>query len=162
MLCPGIERDLAIVIDVNNDSRVDLILVCTEDDTIIILLGNGDGTFQTPVAPLFTHTRHIVDIHVENINNDTRLDLVLVYENFVVNVIPMLGNDNGTSQTQYRQLISANYHISDSILADVNQDNQFDIILADSGEYIYIYFGDGTGEFSLKSKLFLGRKDTSC
>ncbi|CAF1238357.1 unnamed protein product [Adineta ricciae] len=159
VLCLGSLRDLATVVDVNNDSRVDLILVCIENDTINVLLSNGDGTFQTPIVYLFELSK-VVDIHVGDINNDTRLDLVLVYNTYVLNVVPIFGNGNGTFQTQHRQSISTNHYISHSILADLNQDNQLDIILTGLREYIDIYFGDGTGNFSLQSKLFAGRRSS--
>ncbi|CAF1625104.1 unnamed protein product, partial [Adineta ricciae] len=159
VLCLGPLRDLATVVDVNNDRRVDLILVCIENDTINVLLSNGDGTFQTPIVSLF-EVLGAVDIHVGDINNDTRLDLVLVYNTYALSIISIFGNGNGTSQTQHRQSISTNHYISHSILADLNQDNQLDIILA-GGEYIYIYFGDGTGNFSLQSKLFAGRRSSA-
>ncbi|CAF1446389.1 unnamed protein product [Adineta ricciae] len=157
VLCQGPLRDLAIVVDVNNDSRVDLILLCTESDTINVLLSNGDGTFQTPIVYLF-ELFGVVDIHVGDINNDTRPDLVLVYETSALNIVSIFGNGNGTFQTQHRQSISTNHRIFHIILADLNQDNQLDIILTSDGEYIYIYFGDGTGNFSLQSELFVRRR----
>jgi hypothetical protein len=47
---PSSKHFSILVADLNGDQRLDLIVVNSGDKTFSVMLGNGDGTFQSPVA----------------------------------------------------------------------------------------------------------------
>jgi len=67
-------------------------LIC-DPGTISILLGNGDGTFQS-AASYRTGTRPFT-VAVGDLNGDGQLDLIAA-NNFDNTVSVLLGNGNGT------------------------------------------------------------------
>ena len=78
--------------DINNDGRVDLVVardpqiingyysIPTSTDDVAVLLGNGDGTFETPVgyhllgAPKSGTTSS--QVYLQDVNKDGKLDLI--------------------------------------------------------------------------------------
>ena len=105
MVCSTIRKRIQLVLiqclspsgDFNNDKIFDLAVVNWDDNTISILLGNGNGTFKdqikysTGVKPVFTVT--------DDFNNDMKLDLAV--SNAIDNSISvLLGNGDGTFQNQ--------------------------------------------------------------
>ncbi len=97
--------------DFNNDGKLDLAVVNSTDNTVSILLGNGDGTFNGPSGPLpagpppgpptptYQVGHNPQAIVVGDFNNDGNLDLAVANENDNTISI-LLGNGNGTFQTQ--------------------------------------------------------------
>src|SRR5262249_32294544 len=64
--------------DLNGDSKPDLVVINayqTQSGTISILLGNGNGTFQPPVA--YTPGDTPEEVAVGDFNSDQRLDLAV-------------------------------------------------------------------------------------
>jgi hypothetical protein len=65
--------------DFNNDKKLDLVVTNDNDATVSVLLGNGDGTFQTQVK--FAVGDEPFYVVVGDFNNDAKQDLAVV--NFV-------------------------------------------------------------------------------
>ena len=63
--------------DLDGDGRQDLAILNGEDNSYEILLGNGDGTFQAPVAYSVGATPGL--IAVADFNEDGKLDLAILY-----------------------------------------------------------------------------------
>jgi hypothetical protein len=73
--CTGLDPKSLIINDFNGDSILDLAVTNYGDDTISILLGNGNGTFQTQrIFPTGNMTKPW-GIATSDFNNDTFLDL---------------------------------------------------------------------------------------
>jgi hypothetical protein len=71
----GLDPKSLVINDVNGDSILDLAVTNYGDDTISILLGNGNGTFQTQrIFPTGKMTKPW-GIATADFNNDKFLDL---------------------------------------------------------------------------------------
>ena len=62
--------------DFNNDTKLDLAVANNEDNTVSILLGNGDGTFQNQTT--YRSGAGPVSIVAGDFNNDGKQDLAVV------------------------------------------------------------------------------------
>ena len=81
--------------DFNGDGKLDLVVTNTGGNTVSILFGRGDGTFNAQV----THTvgRGPTSVAVADFNGDRTLDLAVV--NDVDNTVSiLLGKGDGTFQ----------------------------------------------------------------
>jgi hypothetical protein len=123
--------------DFNNDGKLDLVIAgqpscngtCTPATTSI-LLGNGDGTFQSPTT-VFSNNGTLV---TADLNGDGKLDLVLL--NGVVEVY--LGKGDGTfSNTHSYQPLGGSPGLA---VADFNLDGKLDIAAGN----VLLSNGDGT------------------
>ena len=87
--------------DFNRDGKVDLAVANQTGDGVSILLGNGDGTFQTAVNwPVGTSPEFVA---VGDFNGDGIPDLV-VANTVSFNVTVMLGNGDGASSPARRSM----------------------------------------------------------
>ncbi len=71
----GLDSKSLIINDFNGDSILDLAVTNYGDDTFSILLGNGNGTFQTQLLFSTGNTTRPWGIATADFNNDTLLDL---------------------------------------------------------------------------------------
>jgi hypothetical protein len=72
-----------VVADFNGDSKLDLAVGnfdpavgSVKEGTINVLLGNGDGTFQTPIETILART--IYDLEAGDLDGDGYLDMVVI------------------------------------------------------------------------------------
>ncbi len=137
--------------DFNGDGKLDLVGIPADQfgvSVVEILLGNGDGTFQSPVS-------YSVDINptqasVGDFNGDGKLDLAVadagILEDPGHTVSILLGNGDGTFQSQVE------YQVGDQpfgiTTADFNGDGALDLATANylSGT-VSVLFGKGDGTF---------------
>ena len=116
----------------------------TGSKTLSILLGNGDGTFATPVsystpssAPLF--------LVVADFNQDSHPDLAVTYDVANFNVSVFLGNADGTFQPAIDTSIG--FSFARSLLAgDLNGDSIPDLVTGGGALTALLGKGDGTFE----------------
>ncbi|CAF0789803.1 unnamed protein product [Adineta ricciae] len=118
--------------DVNNDQRLDIIVVNSGTNNIGIFLGSKNGTFSDQIT-------YSLDVHAQpssvvilDINNDTYLDIAVA--NFgSSNIAVLFGDGNGNFgngllfNTGYR---SYPYALN---VGDINKDNLTDIVATNSG-----------------------------
>jgi hypothetical protein len=131
--------------DFNHDGKLDFV---TSGN--LLALGNGDGTFQTPVPyipnPL---SGGFSNLAVGDINNDGWPDVVLTNTAYPTqNMYVLLNNQQGGFTS-----IPTGFGVStnQAILTDLNGDGNLDLIT--SGAATSLYLGDGTGQFTYLTNL---------
>jgi hypothetical protein len=132
------------VADVNGDGRPDLLVAniclpginCASGGTVGVLLGDGDGTFQT-VVTYGTGAYYTLSLAVADVNGDGKPDLLVA--NQCVNyddgcsgsgaVGVLLGNGDGTFQPAMTYA-SGGFYAQSVAVADVNGDGKPDLLVA--------------------------------
>jgi hypothetical protein len=138
--------------DFNRDGRQDLAaaqvscawLFC-ETESLSLLLGNGDGTFQEPQA-YAVGTASGSAVAAVDFNGDSKPDLVVVGFGDPGSVSPLLGNGDGTFRAPLDYLVA--YGSSGGVAADFNGDNKLDLAVA-QGCLNYGCGGGGIGGVSI-------------
>jgi hypothetical protein len=132
--------------DFNNDDILDLISSGLYSDGISIALGNGDGTFQTPVG--YSAGSKPFGIQLADLNGDGNIDIVASNYNPVqpnpAYMTVLLGNGNGTFQTAVTY--NGGLNSGGVPLGDFNGDGFLDAVLMNSGN-VGIFLGNGDGTF---------------
>jgi len=150
--------------DVNGDGKLDLVVSQGGDEfqspyAAALMLGNGDGSFQTPVV-LGTGSLALGSL-VTDINGDGKLDLVFADSGCgiqsqascsnppsgiqpppgAISVLLGLGNGNFVG--------TANYGVTSSSLtsADFNGDGKLDLATVDQSASASVLLGNGNGTF---------------
>jgi hypothetical protein len=139
--------------DFNGDGILDIaeIVGTYPNLQLQILLGKGDGTFQTGTSyPGFSSSAPL--IFAADLNGDDKLDLVVLQlvntPQGVGTVTVLLGNGDGTfgAPTNYLSSLS----LAGGAIADFNADGKLDLILSTSTDTVpstTIILGNGDGTF---------------
>jgi hypothetical protein len=148
--------------DVNLDGKPDLVVSdggqfgASNTGGESVLLGNGDGTFQTPLS-YTTGVTTGLSVAVADINGDGKPDLVVpaIANNFKNEVLIFLGKGDGTFLTPIS--LTASQPDANVIVGDFNGDGKPDLLLANCcGDTSMSYFlGKGNGTFQSEA-LFNG------
>ena len=117
---------------------------------LAILLGNGDGTFQSTVT--YSLTASPFQSNLGDFNGDGKLDLVTSDE---TGIYVWLGNGDGTFNPAVFTAVSQTMWLTAALLlGDFNQDGYLDIAAAtnidlggDGGPELTIFAGNGDGTF---------------
>jgi hypothetical protein len=137
--------------DLNSDGKTDLVVAegtsFQPNNFIQVFLGNGDGTFQSPIS--YTVGESPDSIAIADLNGDGRVDLAIANESNDVSVL--LGNGDGTFRipTNY---VSGVIPVSLAV-ADFNHDGKLDLATVNGGAAIGgggtigVLLGNGDGTF---------------
>jgi hypothetical protein len=140
------------VADLNHDGKLDLIVFLEnqEGENPYVALGNGDGTFQPPVAIAGGLVESPGDLVVADFNKDGNLDIGLrTCCNVPSTISILLGNGDGTFQPPMFTGGQNNTVYNGLAVGDFNQDGNLDIVTnysnpPDSGISVLLGNGDGT------------------
>ena len=138
------EYPFAIVAaDLNRDGKIDLV-TADETGSYSLLLGNGDGTFQMPVAQALG--ANLTGAAVADFNGDGIPDLA--FSNNASNeVLISIGNGDGTFNPS-DQPVPVGFYPLALVSADVNGDGYADLIAVNSlGNDVSVILGHGDGTF---------------
>ena len=123
--------------DFNGDGNADFVVA---NSGISVFLGNGDGTFQTPVNSASGASP--IALATSDFNQDGLLDVAAVYATGGVAIL--LGNGDGTFQTPLNYASGSDP--SGVAVADFNGDGAPDLAVANAGG-VAILLGNGDGTF---------------
>ena len=161
----GQTQDLAAG-DFNSDGKQDLaVSIFTQQTSLSLLAGNGNGTFNAPVNFPNTTGSDSPVIVAADVNNDTRLDLLIAHS-FACFTPPcvssddltiMLGNGNGTFQSS---TMDVGIGMAEIAVGDFNRDGFKDLAIAGSSAQLYLLRGNGNGTFVQQPTLQLIAENT--
>jgi Bacterial Ig-like domain (group 1)/Bacterial Ig-like domain/FG-GAP-like repeat len=139
--------------DLNHDGKPDIVVTNYNAGEVSVLLGNGDGSFQAPVA-YATGGNGVVAVQIADLNGDGIPDLVSTEEaNDTVSVL--IGNGDGTFQNETTYTSGVRPH--GVAIGDVNGDGQPDLVVADFGSNaVSVFLGNGNGTFASPTSYAVG------
>lgn len=148
----GVAPYSVAVADLNHDGKPDVVISGNvihnnSGNTLGVMLGNGDGTFQ----PAVTYNAGVSaggwanSVMIADLNGDGRPDLAVAnFPDGTTGVL--LGNGDGTFQPVV--LYGAGAPFAWSVAsADVNGDGKADLIVADFSGIVGVLLGNGDGTF---------------
>ena len=132
--------------DFNGDGRPDLAVANYGSNTVSVLLGNSDGTFQ-PALTFATAGFNPEYVAVGDVNRDGRLDLAVAHSGSTLGTVAvLLGNGDGTFQAP-RNFSTGQGSLSVAV-GDVNGDGQPDLAVANYySNDVSVLLGNGDGTF---------------
>ncbi|WP_242268897.1 VCBS repeat-containing protein [Bacillus cereus group sp. BfR-BA-01352] len=144
--------------DFNGDGKLDLAVtdVAVGANNVSVLLGNGDGTFQSPSSLPVGQTP--VGIASADFNGDGKLDLVVANEDSQ-NISVLLGNGDGTFQPAVNYLVGTvgSFPLFLTV-ADFNNDGLLDLAVGNLGtNNISVLLGNGDGTFQAAVNFEVGQ-----
>jgi hypothetical protein len=134
--------------DFNGDGKLDLAAVDVGSNQLGIILGNGEGTFQPPLA--FAVGTQPLSVATGDFNGDGYLDVVTANQDDCSSgtgsVSILLGNGDGTLQSQVQFGVGNCPQMA--IVADFNGDGKLDLAVVNLGDStVSILLGSGDGTF---------------
>ena len=142
----GTSPQAVAVGDFNGDGKLDVAVVNGNANTVSVLLGNGDGTFQAKTDFATGSTPR--GIAVGHFTSSGNLDLAVT--NFASNTVSvLLGNGDGTFQAKIDTAVGSG-PIGIAV-SDFNNDGNSDLVVTNSTDpagTVSVLLGQGNGSFS--------------
>src|SRR5215207_5841969 len=152
----GFDAPDVVATDLNNDGKLDVVILhmiacftapCVAAEVITVMLGNGDGTFQTRDL---TAPQHMHAMAAGDFNRDGIQDLAIGSENTKLHIL--LGAGDGTFVRQPEMTLVPGGDLfsacNDVDVADFNRDTIQDLVIPlGNGHGNVVLLGNGDGTF---------------
>ncbi len=140
--------------DINNDSKLDLVVSDSASFGTYVLTGNGNGTFSTvPGQPTITGGVFPFAVAVADVNGDSKKDILTVNEGDN-DISVSLGNGAGAFTTISSPLSFS--RAGGAALGDFNGDGKPDIATASGTGTLFVNLGLGNGTFTTVGPFTVG------
>ena len=133
--------------DFNSDGQLDIAVTNYGANNVGILLGDGNGTFSSPVIYSMSNNAGPACIAVGDLNSDGHLDLAVTNHD-ASNIAILLGHGNGDFSFLVTFSTGTNSHPIGIVIADFNSDGHLDIAVAKlDSNGVSVLLGYGNGQF---------------
>jgi hypothetical protein len=155
--------------DFNGDGKQDVVDIDSGSD-LNVMLGNGNGTFQTPISTFIGASNIFYEaIAVGDFNGDKLLDVAIWTLNAATastEVHIFLGNGAGglTFSATYNAPNSNDFAPGPNsiVAADVTGDGKLDLVAATENNGVFVFVGNGDGTFQTPANYSYGRTSGCC
>ncbi len=124
------------IADFDGDGKPDLVVANYPDNTVGVLLGKGDGTFQ-PVTLYDSGASLAASVAAADLNGDGRPDIVVGNSNNGAAVL--LGNGDGS----FEPALMLNVGTTSVAIADINRDGRPDVVVS-NGAAVSVIVNNGS------------------
>ncbi|CAF1013972.1 unnamed protein product [Adineta ricciae] len=147
-----------IVYDFNGDNNSDIAVSAPSFNMLIVLLGNGDGSFRNRTTYYTGLNANPSTVDQADFNGDGHQDISYnTINNRGLGVL--LGRGDGTFEPQRTSFVGGNYYPSYIAIGDFNRDNHSDAVISYSGgKRIGVLLGYGNGTMGPVEKYIVGNK----
>jgi Concanavalin A-like lectin/glucanases superfamily/FG-GAP-like repeat len=153
--------------DFFNDGHLDLVIADSTTDTILLLRGNGDGTFEAPLsisAGDFPSGDFPTALAVGNFTASGNLDLAVAFSgnqweggSDPGGVSILLGNGNGTFQSPQDYAAGDIVDPADLVAGQFSGDGHLDLAVTNFGDgTVTVLMGNGDGTFAAPTSFVTG------
>ncbi|CAF1183264.1 unnamed protein product [Adineta steineri] len=134
-------------VDVNGDSKPDIIVANNGGNNVGVLFNAGNGAFLSQTTYTTGSPSYPPSASAADVNNDNKSDIVVANQ-YLGNVGVLFNFGNGTFRSQTTYSTGNNSGPTSVVLVDVNADGQRDIIIANyDGDSVGVLLNFGNGTF---------------
>lgn len=144
--------------DLNGDGNLDAVVTDSGSNTMSVLLGNANGTFQP--RTIVQTGQNPSDVKLVDLDGDGNLDAI-VTNNDDNTMMIFWGDGSGTFSTANRTILTTGNGPHRIVTGDLDGDGKIDIVIVDwTGTSITIFYNNGGRQFTTQNLGSWGSSDS--